>query len=413
MKRQRIAVIGSGISGLTCAYYLAKQHDITVYEREDYIGGHTRTVNVEKDGERAAVDTGFIVFNDRTYPHFIKMMRILGVGFQPSEMSFSVRNDAAGLEYNGHSLNTLFGQRSNLVRPVFWKMVREIVRFNRQVRITAATNGHTTLGEFLYAENYSSFFRDNYLLPMVSAIWSMGLNSCLDFPLEFFVRFFDNHGLLDITGRPQWFTICGGSSSYIAPLVSSFKEQILCNTKVLQVVRSEEGVLVITEKGSMRFDHVVFSCKGNEALSLLSRPTSTEQSVLQEFTASENSVVLHTDTTLLPRRKKCWASWNYAMVDAASEQTTLTYNMNILQRLEKQQIYLVSLNQEVENKHIHGTFVYHHPVFTRKAIRSQQRWAEISGKNRSHFCGAYWFNGFHEDGVRSGLRVVQTFEAYQ
>ncbi len=413
MKRLRIAIIGSGISGLTCAWHLARSHNITVYEREDYIGGHTHTVTVDNDGEQAAVDTGFIVFNDRTYPNFIKMMQTLGVDFQPSEMSFSVRNDAANLEYNGHNLNTLFGQRSNLVRPAFWQMVRDIIRFNRQVRTTAATDHHTTLGEFLAAESYCSFFRENYLLPMVSAIWSMGLESCLDFPLDFFVRFFDNHGLLDITGRPQWFTIRDGSSSYIAPLISSFKEQIICNTRVLQVIRSDDGILVITEQERSLFDHVIFACKGNEALSLLDKPTPAEQSVLQEFTASANSVLLHTDTSLLPKRKNCRASWNYAMVDAASEQTTLTYYMNILQRLQKRHSYLVSLNQEVESKHILGAFLYHHPVFTQGAIRSQQRWAEISGKDRCHFCGAYWFNGFHEDGVRSALRVVETFEVYQ
>ncbi len=413
MKRLRIAVIGSGISGLTCAWHLARHHDLTVYEQNDYIGGHTHTVNVDNNGEQAAVDTGFIVFNERTYPRFIDMMQTLGVGFQPSEMSFSVRNDAVDLEYNGHSLTTLFAQRRNLVRPAFWKMIRDIIRFNRKVTAAAAANPHTTLGEFIAAERYSPFFTENYLLPMVSAIWSMGLESCADFPLDFFARFFDNHGLLDITGRPQWFTIRGGSSSYIDPLISSFKEQIRCNARVLKVLRTDDGVSVTTAQETSRFDHVVFACKGNEALSLLSEPTAAERSILGEFTTSENRVVLHTDTSLLPKRKNCRASWNYNMVDAAGEQTTLTYHMNILQRLRKRQTYLVSLNQEVRRDRTLGSFVYHHPVFTRGVIRAQKRWKEISGKNRCHFCGACWFNGFHEDGVHSALRVARTFEAYQ
>ena len=251
----------------------------------------------------------------------------------------------------------------------------------------------------------------NYLLPMVSAIWSMGLESCMDFPLPFFVRFFENHGLLNIVNRPQWYTIIGGSSSYLAPLTASFKECIRLNTSVVRVEREDQLVKIITGEETKDFDHVVFACHGNQALSLLSSPTPEEKSVLQEFTTSENRVVLHTDSSFLPKRKLAWASWNYNMIDAARQQTTLTYNMNILQRLVKRYTYLVTLNQDIPEKHILGTYTYNHPVFTEGAIQSQQRWSTISGKNRSHFCGAYWFNGFHEDGVKSALRVCATMEA--
>jgi predicted NAD/FAD-binding protein len=412
MNRQKIAIIGSGIAGLTCAHGLAPHHDITVYEAADYIGGHTHTVQVKKEGELSDIDTGFIVFNDRTYPHFIRLMDSIGVAYQPTEMSFSVKNDAIDLEYNGNTLNSLFAQRRNLIRPRFLAMVSDIVRFNKEVKIAAEEDQDKTIGDFLAAKKYSVLFKENYLLPMVSAIWSMGLASCMDFPLQFFVSFFDNHGLLNIVNRPQWYTIAGGSSSYIAPLTATYKDRIRLNTTVVRVKREEGLVRIITgeETKTKTFDQVIFACNGSQALSLLARPTSEEKSVLQEFTTSENRVVLHTDSSFLPKRKLAWASWNYNMVDGAKEQTTLTYNMNILQRLVKQHTYLVTLNQDIPEKNILRSFTYNHPVFTRGAIRAQQSWGSISGKNRSHFCGAYWFNGFHEDGVRSALRVSDALE---
>lgn len=406
MKSMNIAIIGSGISGLSCAHRIAGQHEVTVFESEDYAGGHTHTVEVEKEGEIARVDTGFIVFNDRTYPNFMKLMDDIGVGYQPTEMSFSVRNDALGLEYNGNNLNSLFAQRRNLVRPSFLAMVADIVRFNIEVKQAADSDRAITIGDFLARNRYSELFKENYLLPMVSAIWSMGQESCMDFPLDFFVRFFDNHGLLNIVNRPQWYTIKGGSSSYIAPLTNSFRDRIRLKTPVVRVERDTDKVRVVTSRETAVFDQVVFACHANQALSLLDRPTDEERELLGRFTTSENSVVLHTDTSFLPKKKLGWASWNYNMVDAAKEQTTLTYNMNILQRLNSKHTYLVTLNQEVPEKHILRTFTYHHPVYTVDAINAQGDWEKISGKNRSHYCGAYWFNGFHEDGVRSGLRVA-------
>jgi len=411
MNRKEIAIIGSGISGLTCAHKLAPHHNIRVFEAADYIGGHTHTVRVEKEGEVSDIDTGFIVFNDRTYPNFIKLIDSLAVKYQPTEMSFSVKNEKIDLEYNGNNLNSLFAQRRNLLRPKFWSMVREIVRFNKEVRRAASKNGTLTIGQFLESMRYSDLFKENYLLPMISAIWSMGLESCMDFPLQFFIRFFENHGLLDITNRPQWYTIEGGSSSYVEPLTAGFHGRISLNSPVLRVERPGNRIRVVTATGTAYFDEVIFACHGNQALELLTHPSEEEKSVLGEFQTSHNDVVLHTDISFLPKRKLGWASWNYNMVDAAREQTTLTYNMNILQRLQKKHTYLVTLNQNIPEEHILRSFKYNHPVFTLASINAQKQWENISGKNNSHFCGAYWFNGFHEDGVKSGLRVCKAMEA--
>ena len=405
MKRKDIAIIGSGISGLTCAYTLAPSHNIRVFEANDYIGGHTHTVRIEENGEISAIDTGFIVFNDRTYPHFIKLIEELGVKYRPTEMSFSVKNERMDLEYNGNNLNTLFAQRSNLLRPRFWSMVKDIVRFNRQLRGAALEDDMLTIGRFLQENSYSTMFIENYLLPMISAIWSMGLDSCMDFPLRFFVSFFENHGLLDITNRPQWYTIEGGSSSYIEPLTAGFRERIRLRSPVLRVVRADNRVQVLTAQDTTVFDEVIFACNAKQTLALLEHPSVEEIAVLGQFQVSDNAVVLHSDISFLPKRKSAWASWNYNIVDVAREQTTLTYNMNILQGLSTKKNFLVTLNQEIPAEHILQRFTYKHPVYTLAAIHAQQRWQEISGQNNSHFCGAYWFNGFHEDGVKSALRV--------
>ena len=408
---KRIAIIGSGISGLTCGYYLTKMGaDITMFESEDYIGGHTHTVATEFEGEQAAIDTGFIVFNDRTYPNFIKLMEEIGVGYQPTEMSFSVRNDNLGLEYNGSSMNGLFAQRANLLRPQFYRMLLDITRFNKQVRTVTQSEGETTIGEYLQRSNYSPLFKDNYLLPMIAAIWSMGTEDCLDFPLHFFVRFFQNHGLLDLSNRPQWYTIIGGSSSYIEPLTADFRQHIRLNTKVSGVVRTESGVVVKAGNENHQFDEVIFACHGDQALSLLEQPSEVEKRVLSHFQFSDNRVILHTDVTHLPRREGAWASWNYLITERGAAESTLTYNMNILQRLQKKHTYLVTLNQDVDSQKTIAEFRYSHPVYTVAMIEAQNEWQKISGVDRMHFCGAYWHNGFHEDGVRSGLRVCAMLE---
>lgn len=407
---KKIAIIGSGISGLTCAYHLAGKFDITVFEKADYTGGHTHTVHVATAEEEVDIDTGFIVFNDRTYPHFITLMDEIGVEYQPTEMSFSVRNDACNLEYNGNSLSTLFAQHSNIFRLRFLLMLNEIIRFNRDVRQELETQSYTTVGEYLAAKKFSLLFQQNYLLPMISAIWSMGLKNSSDFPLQFFARFFANHGLLDITGRPQWYTIRGGSSSYIAPLTRTFSDRIRLNTPVYKVVRKSDAVSVITDRGEERFDEVIFACHGDQALELLAEPTREERNVLRHFHFSDNRVVLHTDATVLPKRKRAWASWNYRVNGDEQSLPTLTYNMNILQCLQTKNTYLVSLNQDVEQSAILEEFHYAHPVYSQESIAAQRQWQTISGADRIHFCGAYWQNGFHEDGVRSALRVCSMFK---
>jgi len=411
MRRQRIAIIGSGIAGLTCAYHLAPYQDLTVYEAEDRIGGHTHTVSVDQGGETIRVDTGFIVCNDRTYPHFLTLMDRLGVTRRPTEMSFSVRNDSEGLEYSGGSVTGLFAQRRNLVSPSFWRLLAEIVRFNSRVRKEKENDTSLTIGEFLASGGYSQLFRDNYVLPMISAIWSMGLDSCLDFPLQFFARFFDNHGLLDLTNRPQWYTITGGSSSYLGPLSAAFADRIRISSPVERVVRRESTVDITARGETDSYDQVIFACHGDQALKLIAEPTATENRVLGEFRCNDNDVILHTDTRLLPHRQSAWASWNYQVIEGAAERTALTYNMNILQGLNTRETYLVSLNQPIEERYVLRRFNYRHPVFSLGAIKAQKQWQEVSGADRLHFCGAYWQNGFHEDGVVSGMRVVEMLEA--
>lgn len=409
MNGKKIAIVGTGISGLTCAYHLSRNHHVTIFEAEDYIGGHTHTVEVEKNGEKVKIDTGFIVFNDRTYPNFMKMMEEIGVASQKTEMSFSVRNDALDLEYNGGSLPGLFAQPKNLVRPGFWRLLRDVARFNQEVR-KASGDDSTLLGEFLNRGNYGTLFRENYIIPMVSAIWSMGFAGCYEFPLSFFFKFFENHGLLDFTNRPQWYTIQGGSSSYIAPLTRGFRKNIRLNTPVICVRRLQGSVEVETALGTELFDEVILACHGDQALALIKEPSHQEKEVLSVFTCSYNSVILHTDTSHLPKARRAWAGWNYRVIDSALHQATLTYNMNILQRLDSDHTYLVSLNQNIADEHVLARFHYSHPIYTKDAVMAQKKWQSVSGVSSLHFCGAYWNNGFHEDGVNSALRVCSMVE---
>ena len=410
----RIAIVGSGISGLVCAWLLNRQHEITVFEASDWIGGHTHTVDIELQGRQYAVDTGFIVFNDWTYPNFIRLLDQLGVDSQPTEMSFSVHDPKSGLEYNGNNLNSLFAQRSNLLSPGFLGMLRDILRFNRE-----ATNelqqGHiaadTTLGEYLAARRYGQRFIDHYIIPMGSAIWSMSLAQMLSFPLEFFVRFFRNHGLLSVNDRPQWRVVRGGSRSYIKPLTASFAERIRLQCPVSSIRRDAEGVTLVSAAGEERFDQVVLACHSDQALALLEQPTDTERSILGAIGYADNEVVLHTDTRLLPSRKLAWASWNYRLGNDPARPAAVTYNMNILQGLAAPQTLCVSLNQTeaIDPKTILGRFNYAHPQFSLAGMAAQARWRELLGTNHTWYCGAWWANGFHEDGVVSALRVASAF----
>ena len=451
LPKKRIAIIGSGVSGLTCAHYLAEQHAVTVFEANDYIGGHVNTIDVAlQDGkkgadkvETSAIDTGFIVFNERTYPNFFRLLDDLQVPFQATDMSFSVKNSARNFEYNGHTLNTLLSQRKNVLSPKFWQFITDILQFNKHIRTlraqfdAARAKGDDvsalsaqTLGGYLDSKRYGALFTDNYLLPMVSAIWSNSLKDVQDFPLVFFAQFFDNHGLLDVVNRPQWFTINGGSKQYVNKLVTRFVGAggtIRVNHPVQSVRREQDGVSISFQArtdsahtGTQRkvFDEVIFACHADTALRLLHDASVDEKSVLSHFQFTPNTAVLHTDTSVLPNKPLAWASWNY-LIDApvstdrsaASPKPVLTYHMNILQRLQKRHNYLVTLNQDIDEAQVIKRIDYTHPVYNTDMVAAQGEWSRISGHHHTHFCGAYWFNGFHEDGVRSGLRVCQALGA--
>ncbi|WP_283181643.1 NAD(P)/FAD-dependent oxidoreductase [Pseudomonas svalbardensis] len=408
-----IAIIGSGISGLTSAYLLNRRHEITLFEVSDWVGGHTHTVDVTVDGQRYAVDTGFIVFNDWTYPNFIRLLGQLGVGFKPTEMSFSVTDPDSGLEYNGNNLNSLFAQRRNLMSPGFWGMLRDILRFNKEAqrdleeqRIAA----DTTLDQYLKAGGYGERFILHYIVPMGAAIWSMSMADMLGFPLQFFIRFFKNHGLLSVSNRPQWSVIEGGSSAYVAPLTASFKDKIRLNCPVTRVERDEDGVVIHSAAGSERFDKVVFACHSDQALKLLAKPSSAEQSILGALPYADNEVVLHTDTRLLPVRKLAWASWNYRLGGPGHTLAAVTYDMNILQGIQSDTTFCVSLNQSagISPNKVLAKFTYAHPQYSLAAVAAQARWDELDGAQHTWFCGAYWASGFHEDGVVSALRVARS-----
>lgn len=414
----KIAIVGTGISGLTCGYYLHKEHDITLFEANDYIGGHTATVDVTVDGQDYAIDTGFIVYNDRTYPNFIQMMEEVGVEGVPTQMSFSVRNNGNGLEYNGHTISTLFAQKRNWANPKFYRFIFEILRFNKLAKSLANKEDTSiqTLGDFLDEHNFSAFFTDNYILPMGAAIWSSTLSDMRAFPLMFFVRFFLNHGLLDVTNRPQWYVIKGGSRAYIPPLISGFAQNIRLSSPVESITRSNDRVLLHVNGTTEWFDEVIFACHSDQVVKMLGDPSREELSILGDMAYQANEVVLHTDTNLLPKRKAAWASWNYLLEGQEDEQQrlpSLTYNMNILQHVQSKHTFCVTLNstEQIDESKILRTFTYDHPVFTTESIAAQQRKSEIQGVSNTWFCGAYWYNGFHEDGVRSALDVVKALEA--
>ena len=408
----KIAIIGSGISGLTSAYLLQQQHDVTVFESAERIGGHTATVQVEEAGGTRAIDTGFIVFNDWTYPNFIRLMDELGVKSKATEMSFSVSCQRSGLEYGGNNLNTLFAQRRNLLNFSFIGMLKDILRFNKEAILdleSGQLKEGVTLGEYLKEKGYGSRFASHYLIPMGSAIWSSTLDEMMEFPLVFFVRFFKNHGLLSVNDRPQWRVIEGGSSAYLQPLVEKFKDRIQLGADIAKVHRAEDEVVIHFADGSTQvFDQVVFACHSDEALALLAAPSPDEQAVLGAIPYRNNDVVLHTDTRLLPKKKLAWSSWNYHLGEDRTKPATLSYNMNILQHFSSDTTYVVTLNQTdmIAEDKIVGRFQYSHPTFTLEGIKAQDRWSDINGVNKTWFCGAYWRNGFHEDGCWSGVRVA-------
>lgn len=411
----KIAIIGTGIAGNVVAHRLHRAHDITVYEAAGHIGGHTHTHRIELDGEVQQVDTGFIVFNHRTYPHFVQLLAELGVASHDSSMSFSVRNERSGLEYNGTTINTLFAQRRNLVRPSFLRMVGEILRFNREAPRLLDGDGarEIALGDFLADGGYSRRFVDDYLVPMGAAIWSTDPQRMLRFPARFFVRFMHNHGMLSVNDRPVWRVISGGSARYVERLVAPWRHRVRLDCAVTQVRRLNDGVWISAQgAGTERFDHVFFACHADEALRLLADPSAPEREILGALPFQRNEAVLHTDTALLPRRRLAWAAWNYHVLPEASQHVALTYNMNILQGLRSRHTFCVTLNrgEAIDPSRVLKRLSYHHPLFTPEGVAAQRRHGEISGVHRTHYCGAYWRYGFHEDGVVSALTALQRFE---
>jgi predicted NAD/FAD-binding protein len=411
----KIAIIGSGIAGNTIAHHLHKQHEITVFEAEQYIGGHTHTHNIRHEGQDISVDTGFIVFNDRTYPHFIALLNELNVAWRASSMSFSARCEDSGLEYNGTSINSLFAQRMNLLRPSFHKMIRDILRFNKSSLELLAEGNEIRLGDYLKQGGYSQQFIDYYIIPMGSAIWSTDAKQMLEFPARFFVRFFHHHGMLTVNDRPQWRTIVGGSASYVTALTAPFIDRIRLNTPIESVRRLKGSVRIKPRFGAEEtFDYVFFACHSDQALRMLSDSSAAEKEVLGAIPYQNNTVYLHHDVSLLPRKKIAWAAWNYHVTKPASERVAVTYNMNILQGIESHDPLLVTLNHTatIDPRKVIKRIDYMHPVYTVAGAAAQARHAEISGVNRTGYAGAYWRNGFHEDGVVSALEALKHFERY-
>lgn len=411
----KIAIVGSGISGLVAAHLLNRRCDITLFEREDRLGGHTATIDVDFKGRHYAIDTGFIVYNDWTYPNFIKLLCQLGVDSQPTSMGFSVSCNDSGLEYAGNNLNALFAQRKNILSSQFWLILRDIFRFNKNAE-KDLKNMHIskemTLGEYLDANGYSEVFARYYLVPMGAAIWSASLAAMRAFPVHFFIQFFHNHGLLNIIDRPQWRVVAGGSKSYIAPLIKGFENNIVTSAQIRCIERRNGAAVLHFANGeSAHFDEVVLATHSDQALALLQDASETEKAVLGAIPYSDNSVVLHHDQTLLPKNKTTWSSWNYRLTGGEDTLPIVTYNMNILQGIESDTTFCVSLNADhlIDPTKIIARFNYAHPQFSIAAIQAQKRWAEINGVNATWFCGAYWANGFHEDGVTSALQVTEQF----
>jgi len=409
----RIAIIGGGISGLTAAHLLCAEHEITLFEANNYPGGHTNTLDVTHDGTTYAVDTGFIVFNEHTYPNFIKLLDRLGVPSQPSVMSFSAVCEASGLQYSATNLDTLFAQRRNLLSLTFWRMLLEILRFNRaSAELYGSSDLSLTLGDYLQARGYSRMFIEKFLIPMGAAVWSADPARFLDFPAAAFVQFFTNHGMLNVVDQPTWRVVKGGSRQYVEPLTRPFRDRIRLSTPVERVQRLGDRVIVIPRGGAAEeFDHVVMACHSDQALALLADPTDTECELLGAIPYQKNDTLLHSDSRLLPSTPKARASWNCLLPQKQQDSVILTYWMNLLQNITAPVEFCVTLNnpEAIDPKKVIHRLTYHHPAYSTVAFEAQKRRDEISGVNRTSYCGAYWGWGFHEDGVKSALAACRQF----
>ncbi|MCA1909977.1 MAG: FAD-dependent oxidoreductase [Magnetospirillum sp.] len=412
--RRRIAVIGSGAAALGAAWRLSRHHQVTIFEKNAHLGGHANTVEVHRpDGGVVAVDTGFIVYNERNYPNLIRMFDQLQVPTQATDMSFAVSLDGGRMEYSGGDLAGLFGQYRNLVRPRFWGMVADILRFYREApRLLDDPDPDLSLGQYLRRGGYGQAFVDDHLLPMAAAIWSAPSSTMLAFPAASFVRFCANHGLLQLTDRPRWRTVSGGSREYVSRITAQLTGPIRLNEGVRAVTRRPDGVVVTTARGSQIFDDVVIGAHADEALSLLADPSPQEQAVLGAFGYQENLAVLHSDKALMPQRRRVWAAWNYLGKggDDGARQLCVTYWMNRLQNLPADLPLFVTLNPitQPDPALVHRQITYHHPVFDGAAMNAQKRLPSLQGVNRTWFCGSYFGYGFHEDAFSSGLAVAES-----
>lgn len=412
----RIAVIGAGVSGSLVARLLATRHEVTLFEAAQHLGGHAQTVAVNLGDQTVNADVGFMVFNRRTYPNFCRMLDLLGVHSQPSDMSFSVRCASTGLEYQGGSLSGLFAQRANLLRPSFLRMLGDILKFNRRSLQAAREN---SVGEGISVDGFlrecrvGERFISHYLVPMAAAIWSTKPERILEFPAKFLIGFFANHGLLQIRDRPQWRTILGGSKQYVQALLGPMRNCVRLGQSVVAIRRLAEGVeLQFKEGNTESFDEVVLATHADDSLRMLADAHPDEREILTAFPYQQNEAVLHTDHFLLPTRRRAWASWNYHLPAANQEPVvSLTYDLSRLQSLKTQTSLLLTLNHssQIAPSKVLRTFSFRHPAYTEDSIAAQKRWKEISGTRRTHFCGAYWGYGFHEDGVNSALAVAAHF----
>ena len=408
----KIAIVGSGISGNSLAYTLSKEHDITLFEKNNRLGGHSHTHEIISQGKKINVDTGFIVFNKKTYPLFTKLLDELNVHYEKSDMSFSVFSKDRNFEYNGTTLNTLFSQRKNIFNYKFIKMIYEIIKFNKVALTLLSAKTEISLETFLRQNNFSDYFCKNYILPMGSAIWSSNINSMLKFPAVFFVKFFNNHGMLNINDRPQWLTVTNGSKEYVEKLTASIKKNIRLNCPVKAVKRNKDSVEVKSSDGTEIFDYIFFACHSDEALKLIIDPSAQEKEVLSSIPYSKNEVTLHTDESIMPNNKLTWAAWNYNIDSTNDMPIALTYNMNILQNLKTQQTILVTLNDNgnINPEKVLKKINYDHPLFSLKSVEAQKNYGIISGVNRTGYAGAYWGNGFHEDGISSAYKAIKFFK---
>jgi uncharacterized protein len=414
----KVAVIGAGVSGLVASHLISRAHDVTVFEAGDYAGGHTNTIRVDGGDETHWIDTGFIVYNNRNYPNFERLLDQLGVETQASNMSFSVADEHGDFEYNSRTPNGLYAKRVHLVTPWFQRMIGDVVRFGREGRALLEGNGNgrphrePSLREWLDYGGFSQPFVEKLIVPQAAAVWSADPEQMWEFPARFLVEFFDNHGMFELRGRPQWRTVKGGSHRYVEKLTAGLGDRLRLSAPVSQVVRDAEGVEVKPAGAeSERFDEVVFATHADQALAILGDATTPEREILGEMPFQANQAVLHTDRSLLPRRRRAWASWNYHLLPETDGKSTVTYHMNRLQSLRSEQQFCVTLNRSeaVDPAAEIRTVDYSHPVFTIAGMEARKRHAEISAANNTHYCGAYWGSGFHEDGVVSALRVAETF----